>query len=228
MRMLMRSLLFTAVLATACLGFSQKKTSGGKPSAAKPAAAAKPTANKPAAASGIDVEHSSITVHVLRAGVFGFTGDNHEVNAPISKGKLDEAGGSIEFEVETAKMKVLDPKMDPAKRAQVQEKMLGPEVLDSAHYPLIEFSSTSVKADKIGHWTVTGNLKLHGTLRPVTLAVTGPPDEVGAAGAKAKVRHYQGSTTLKQSVFGIKPISVAGGTVKVRDELKIDFDIVAR
>jgi hypothetical protein len=33
---------------------------------------------------------------------------------------------------------------------------------------------------------------------------------------------------LRQTDYGIAPISVAGGTVKVKDELKIDFDIVTR
>ena len=28
-----------------------------------------------------------------------------------------------------------------------------------------------------------------------------------------------------QREFGITPVSVAGGTVKVKDELKIDFDV---
>jgi len=217
MRIWIRLLLFLGILLTVCLCFSQKTSK----TSAKLAAAK-------SSSSGIDVEHSSITVHVLRGGVFGFTGDNHEIHAPISKGKLDEAAGSIEFEIETAKMQVLDPKMDTAKRAQVQEKMLGPDVLDSAHYPLIQFTSTSVKAGKTGHWSVAGNLKLHGALRPVTLEVSEPADEVSAAGGRPKVRHYQGTTTLKQSLFGIKPVSVAGGTVKVKDELKIDFDIVGR
>jgi len=217
--MWMRCLLFIAVLLTACLAFSQKKPAAGK------AAAHKTAPNS--ASGGIDVEHSSITVHVSRGGVFGFTGDNHEVNAPISKGKLDEAAGSIEFEIETANMKVLDPKMDPAKRAQVQEKMVGPEVLDVAHYPFIEFASTSVTPGAPGHWTVAGNLKLHGTMRPVTLTVTEPANEI-SGNSKPKVRHYQGTTKLKQTTFGIKPISIAGGTVTVRDELKIDFDIVTR
>jgi len=217
MRIWIRLLLFMGILLTACLCFSQKTSK----TSAKLAVAK-------SSSSGIDVEHSSITVHVLRGGVFGFTGDNHEIHAPISKGKLDEAAGSIEFEIETAKMQVLDPKMDPAKRAQVQEKMLGPDVLDSAHYPLIQFTSTAVKAGKTGHWSVAGNLKLHGALRPVTLEVSEPADEVSAAGGRPKIRHYQGTTTLKQSLFGIKPVSVAGGTVKVKDELKIDFDIVGR
>jgi hypothetical protein len=37
----------------------------------------------------------------------------------------------------------------------------------------------------------------------------------------------KGAFTLKQSSFGIKPVSVAGGTIKVKDELKFTFDIVA-
>ena len=38
--------------------------------------------------------------------------------------------------------------------------------------------------------------------------------------------HYKGSVPVRQSDFGIVPISVAGGTVKVKDEIVIDFDIV--
>ena len=35
-------------------------------------------------------------------------------------------------------------------------------------------------------------------------------------------------TALKQTTFGIKPISVAGGTIKVKDEVEIDFAIYPR
>ena len=34
----------------------------------------------------IDVERSTITVHVYRSGLFSFAGDNHEVRAPITSG----------------------------------------------------------------------------------------------------------------------------------------------
>ena len=37
---------------------------------------------------------------------------------------------------------------------------------------------------------------------------------------------YRGTVTLKQRDFGIEPISIAGGTVKVKDELKVQFEIV--
>jgi hypothetical protein len=40
--------------------------------------------------------------------------------------------------------------------------------------------------------------------------------------------HYLGSTTFKQREFGITPVRVAGGTVKVKDEVKIEFDVVTK
>jgi hypothetical protein len=37
-----------------------------------------------------------------------------------------------------------------------------------------------------------------------------------------------GEFTLSQSVYNIKPVSVAGGALKIKDELKFSFEIVAR
>ena len=36
---------------------------------------------------------------------------------------------------------------------------------------------------------------------------------------------YTGSATVKQKEFGMEPVSVAGGTVKVKDEVKVEFEI---
>jgi polyisoprenoid-binding protein YceI len=58
-------------------------------------------------------------------------------------------------------------------------------------------------------------LTLHGKKQPVAVEVS------------LKDGHYRGSASFKQSSFGISPISIAGGTVKVKDEVKIEFDIVA-
>jgi hypothetical protein len=40
-----------------------------------------------------------------------------------------------------------------------------------------------------------------------------------------KAGHYVGSALIKLTEFGIKPVKVAGGTVKVKDEVRIEFDI---
>jgi len=37
---------------------------------------------------------------------------------------------------------------------------------------------------------------------------------------------YRGEVAIKQRDFGIEPIRVAGGAVKVKDELKVRFEIV--
>jgi hypothetical protein len=36
---------------------------------------------------------------------------------------------------------------------------------------------------------------------------------------------FRGSATVSQRAFGIKPISAGGGTVNVKNDVKVDFDI---
>lgn len=161
----------------------------------------------------IDTEHSTMTVHVYRSGLFSFAGDNHEIQAPIASGSLNEAERTVELRVDVRQMRVLDPNLSADKRSQVQGKMLSPDVLDPERYPEITFRSTGVD-EKNSNLSVRGNLTLHGETRPINVSVT-----------RTQSR-YRGSATVKQTDFGIKPISVAGGTIKVKDEVRIDFDIV--
>jgi polyisoprenoid-binding protein YceI len=164
----------------------------------------------------IDVEHSTMTIHVFRSGIFSFAGDDHEIQAPMTAGSVDESKRAVELTVDAKKLKVLDPKLSADKRSQVQEKMLSPEVLDPERYPEIRFRSTEVQQKGTDGFAVTGNLTLHGQTRPVLVNVTG------------KAPHYRGKATLKQTNFGMKPVTVGGGTVKVKDEVEIEFDIVTQ
>ena len=106
--------------------------------------------------------------------------------------------------------------MSADKRAEVQLRMLGPEVLDSAAYPDIVFASTAIESVAADRWTVTGNLTLHGVTRPTTFSVA------------LRDGRYRGTALLKQRDFAIEPISIVGGTVKVEDEVKVEFDIVTQ
>ena len=38
----------------------------------------------------------------------------------------------------------------------------------------------------------------------------------------------RGDFSIKQSDYDIRPVSAAGGTIKLKDELKLSFDIAAR
>ena len=162
----------------------------------------------------IDRTSSKLTVRAFKSGLFSGFADNHEIAAPIAEGTIDEARPQVKFTVDAQRMRVLDPRLASDKRQQVQERMLGPEVLASTSFPEITFQSTSVEPRGPNEFLVRGNLSLRGVTRPVTATVL-----------RQETGRYSGTCTLKQRDFGIKPISIAGGTVKVKDELKIDFDI---
>ena len=63
---------------------------------------------------------------------------------------------------------------------------------------------------------MAGNLTLHGQTHPAKLDI------------QSRNGHYQGAAQLKQMDFGIEPVSVGGGAVKVKNERRVEFDIMAR
>lgn len=172
--------------------------------------------NSAASMQAIDVQKSSITIRVYKTGLFSAFAHNHEIHAPIQDGTLDEGKRTVAFAVDAKQLRVLDPDASASERIQVQANMQGPQVLDVARFPDIKFSSTSIEPSGAGKWTVRGNLTLHGRTRPVTIGVQG---EKG---------HYTGSAALKQTDFGITPISIAGGSVKVKDEVRVEFEIFGK
>ena len=162
----------------------------------------------------IDVEHSTLTVFAYKSGLFSAFADDHVIRAPIASGSISaDAPLAVDVSVRSENLKVLDPKLAADKRADVQARMLSREVLDSGKFPDITFRSTAIEPAGAERWTVTGRLTIHGETRPATVV--------------RQDGHYRGSAALKQRDFGIEPISIAGGTVKVKDELKVEFDIVA-
>jgi polyisoprenoid-binding protein YceI len=162
----------------------------------------------------VDGPHSTITVRVYKSGFLSAFGHNHEIQAPIQSGEVKESGSpSVELRVDARKLRVSDPEASDGTRAQIQETMLGTQVLDADHFPEIHFQSARMEPKGPDHWIVHGTLGLHGKDRPIAVEVT------------LKDEHYRGSATLKQTDFGITPVTVAGGTVKVKDEVKIEFDI---
>jgi hypothetical protein len=40
--------------------------------------------------------------------------------------------------------------------------------------------------------------------------------------------HYHGSASVRQTDFGIKPVSAGGGAIKVKDEVRVEFEIFGR
>ena len=165
----------------------------------------------------IDTQRSTITIHVGKSGLLSAAAHEHTINAPISSGTIREsAAPRIEFTVETAKMKVAaDPKIDAKTQATIQTDM-EEMTLETKKFPQIAFRSTRIEKVADGQWKVDGDLTLHGVSKPVSLTVKQAGDS------------YTGHTVLKQTDFGIKPISVSGGMIKVKNEVEIDFQVFPR
>ncbi len=161
----------------------------------------------------IDAEASVITVRVFKSGLLSAFGHNHEITARIAAGTVDAAGRQVEFHTRASSLRVQDPGVSEQDRTKIQQTMEGPVVLDIARFPEISFRSTSAEALGGSSWKVQGDLTLHGQTRPITLDV------------RREGGHYLGTAQIRQTDFGMKPVKVAGGTVRVKDEVRIEFDV---
>ncbi len=103
------------------------------------------------------------------------------------------------------------------------ERIMRADVLDTTRYSEIVFMSTSIAlkqtADSKYQAKIAGNLTLHGVSRSHALDA-----QVTVNGAQLRA---QGEGSLRLSDYNIKPVSALGGTLKVKDGLKLSFDIIA-
>jgi polyisoprenoid-binding protein YceI len=163
----------------------------------------------------VNAQKSSITIHVGKTGALSAFGHEHEVHAPLLDGTVKTGkAASVQIRVSAKNMKVVDAGDAAKDHDEIQSTMLGPLVLNVAKYPVISFKSTTVKSSGPNEWMVHGNLTLCGQTHPVDVTVTHTKG------------HYKGTASFLQTAFGITPVKAGGGTVKVEDLLKIEFDIV--
>jgi polyisoprenoid-binding protein YceI len=146
--------------------------------------------------------------------VCGFGGD-----ARLRPGTLESA--SLLMLVQADSLAVLNKVSDKDRREM--ERAMREEVLEIARYPEIVFMSTSISAQPAGEDRyragIVGKLSLHGVTRDHSM-------EALLTLSDGSLR-AQGEFPLRQTDYNIKPVSVAGGTLKMKDELKLSFDIVA-
>ena len=177
----------------------------------------------------IDASASAVQVHVGKSGVFGFAGHTHEVTADRFEGRVDAdpddlARSSVELSFEASGLTVSAQGEPEGDAPKVQEVMAGSKVLDVSRFPAIRFRSRQVSGRRAAEGAyelqVAGEVSLHGVSRAVTV-----PVRVELSGATLTA---SGRTTLAQRAFGIEPVTAGGGTVKVKNEVGVEFRIVAR
>jgi polyisoprenoid-binding protein YceI len=122
----------------------------------------------------------------------------------------------------TTSFDVLDEMSDSDRRNLL--RVMNNEVLETDRFSDFSFESSSILAENQGQYvyrvSIEGKLKLHGvtSTQSITAKVAFGVDSVRA----------YGEFTLLQTDYGIKIASIAGGTLKLQDELKSSFYLVAR
>ncbi len=136
------------------------------------------------------------------------------------------AGGSGRREFDATinpKSLTVEDRVSDKDRQEI-ERTMNQQVLETDRYPEIVYESSKVAASKAGNGqyflNLVGDLSLHGTTKPEPISV-----QVAVVGDTLRAH---GEFTILQTAYGIKPVSIAGGSIKLKDELKLSFDILAR
>jgi polyisoprenoid-binding protein YceI len=156
-------------------------------------------------------------------GLFGAFAHDHLIEAQGIEGCAqldanDAARSSIKLTFRTADIRVMDPKESSSDRAKVQKTMEA-EVLRVAEYPVVVFESTKIEPIGAGDMLrVHGSLTIRGRTQPVIVPVIWSRLADGSFRATGEYK-------FKQTSYGIEPIKLAGGAVKVKDEVRTDFEL---
>jgi polyisoprenoid-binding protein YceI len=174
----------------------------------------------------LDPSQSRFIVQVFRGGLLKAFGHDHNIQirdfsgeALITPDVFNPA--SMQMTIKADSLAVLDKVSDDDRR-EIETTMRN-QVLETSKYPTITFKSTQAAAEKNsdGSWAakIWGDISLHGA--------TGTGYIISRVTFSGNSLRATGNFSLKQTDYKIKPVSVAGGTVKVKDEIKFRFDIVA-
>ena len=175
----------------------------------------------------VDGRSSRFTVHAFATGLLSAMGHNPIIGIRDFNGEMrfdpDKLeAGSFQLSIRASSLGVQNDISDKDQREI--ERLMNQEVLETAKFPeiLYEASSISVKkmSDMLYLATLSGSLTLHGITRSQSITA-----RVSLLGSMLRA---SGDFTLDQTDYGIKLVSVAGGALKLKDELKFSFEIVAR
>jgi polyisoprenoid-binding protein YceI len=157
----------------------------------------------------------SVFGHNPTIAICGFGGDARFISSTLQQ-------ASLLVLVQSGSLTLVSESSD--KDRHEIERAMRDEVLEIARYPEIIFMSKSITANRMTEdkyqVRIIGSLSLHGLTREQLIDAQ---VNVNEAGLRA-----QGEFTLRQSDYNIKPVSALGGTLKVKDDLRLSFDIIAR
>jgi|SRR5579863_3566896 len=175
----------------------------------------------------IDSRASQFTVKAFASGLISVVAHSptfaiREISGEAIFEPESMAHASMRMTADPLGMELKDETSGDERRAIL--KVMHQEVLESSRYPSIVFQSRRINAAKLGDHlylsTIEADLSLHGITRQVTLtAQTVVGDDTMRA---------IGDFTIQQTDFAMNIVSIANSTLRLKDELKFNFFIVAR
>lgn len=184
----------------------------------------------------VDVEASDVRIYVFRGGKAARLGHNHVLSAPALKGYVSlpgQAAADARFDVQLRfdELRIDDPTLreqtggnfagarSESDISGTTRNMLGPRVLDAQTYPEVRIQSLGIEGD----WPMLVAriaIEMHGVRqeRDVLLQVDREADQL----------RIRGELVVRQSEFGITPLSILGGVIAVQDPIGLRFDLRAK
>lgn len=178
----------------------------------------------PSSFSGIydlDTAHSSVGFTVRHAMVTKVRGEFTDFTATLTTNQENPADSKVEATVVTGSVDTRNEDRD----AHIK----GEDFFDVEKFPEMTFASTSFDVDASGNGTVTGDLTIKGTTKPVTLDVETFGVEEDPFGNTRL--GFEASTTINRKDFGIDfeaPLNSGGALVGEKINIEIEGSGIKR
>jgi polyisoprenoid-binding protein YceI len=175
----------------------------------------------------IDPGMSRFTVQAFATGLLSSFGHNPKIGIRDYEGEIQFVPETYEkafvrMTVRTNAMDVLD-EMKSDDRKKLEQVMYG-EVLEVDRFREAVYESKQIAVQKLSDDLLlaraSGELSFHGVAQTHFFDA-----RVTATGNLLRI---SGEFQLRQSDYGIKPVSFAGGALRLKDEVKFSFELVAR
>ena len=172
----------------------------------------------------LDTNSGNLNVYTFKEGLLSKLAHDLLIDITDFKVNLEvpEAGfasGSLELEIQANSLKVVCALKDGERTDALKEKDIadierdmGVKVLHPDKYPTATFCSKTIQ-EKDGGYKINGDLSLHGVTKSIDFDID------------ANGEHIKGMITLLQKDYGIKPFKAMMGTLKIKNEINIDFDL---
>lgn len=219
-------LVLLPLLLAACTSQTPLETPRAPPAATSPADWYQQAAREGKKVYAIDSAQSLITIIVRRGGPMARFGHDHVVASRGITGFAAPEAGRADFQFRLDELSVdeealrteagLTTQPDADAIAGTRNNMLT-RVLDAPSYPLVLLHAQRNAPDSNA---VLLTVTLHGVSRTLEVPVRFEQDGASLVAS--------GAFTLLQSDFGITPMSVLGGAIKVEDQMALQFRISAR